>query len=236
MPTLSGWSVFATIIGLSAFNARKRLAMLPIGRASTWLKLHAIGGTLAIALFWLHTGTIWPLGLYGRALTVSFYLVSASGAAGYALQKIYPPLLTVTTVEVIFERIPEEIAKLREQAEGLVLACTAETGSDTLARHYLESMDWFFQKPRFFANHVLCGEEGRRWVRQHTLSVSRYLNDKEKDFLERLSRLAYYKNDVDFHYAAQSVMKGWLFFHVPLAAALMVLALWHILLVHVYAL
>ena len=233
---VTGWLAFGVMIGLSSFGLRKRLAMIPIGRASFWLRLHAFGGALAAALFWLHTGAVWPLGLYERALTACFYLVSASGAAGYALQKIYPPLLTATGVEVIFERIPAELADLRDRAEAIVLACTEETGSDTLSRHYLESMDWFFRRPRFFASHALCGEKGHQWVRIRSLSVSRYLDHKEKAFLNKLSRLAYHKNDVDFHYAAQSVMKGWLFFHIPLSAALLVLALWHVVLVHVYAL
>ena len=233
---LTGGMLFAVLAGLSAFSARKRLPMLPLGRASTWLLLHVVGGTLAAALFCLHVRSAWPLGLYERALALAFYLATASGAAGWVLQKIYPPLLTATGVEVLYERIPEEIAKLREQAEGLVLACTSETGSDTVARHYMESMDWFFRRPRFMASHALGGESGKRWVRQRSQAAGRYVDEKERVFLERLTRLAYYKNDVDFHHAAQSVMKGWLLIHVPLVAALMALAVWHVVLASVYAL
>ena len=51
-----------------------------------------------------------------------------------------------------------------------------------------------------------------------------------------LTTLAERKAEIDFHYAAQALMKRWLLLHLPLAAAVVLLALWHILLVHIYAL
>lgn len=235
-PVLTGWCLLALFLGLCAFNARKRLSMLPLGSASLWLRLHAGGGLLAAALFWLHARSLWPLGLYERLLALLFYLVTFNGLAGYALQRVYPRLLAATGVELIFERIPEEVARLREKAEALLRACTAETGSDTLARHYLEQLDWFFRRPRFVLSHACAGEAARHWVRRECGAVSRYLNETERGYLERLTRLADRKVDVDFHYAAQGIMKLWLLIHLPLAAALMVLTAWHILLVHAYAL
>ena len=35
--------------------------------------------------------------------------------------------------------------------------------------------------------------------------------------------------------SSQNLMKLWLLFHLPLVAALCVVALWHVLLVHIYA-
>ena len=43
-------------------------------------------------------------------------------------------------------------------------------------------------------------------------------------------------NKIDIHYATQRVMKGWLLVHVPLTMGMMMLTLWHIIVVHVYAL
>ena len=62
--TATGWSLLALLVALAAFNTRKRLSMLPLGSASTWLRLHVVGGILAVPLLWLHAGTLWPTGLY----------------------------------------------------------------------------------------------------------------------------------------------------------------------------
>jgi hypothetical protein len=194
------------------------------------------GGFLTLALFWLHTGGVWPAGLYERVLAAGFYLVNLSGIAGWWMQRVYPRALSDTGAEVIYERIPAVIAGLRERAEAAVLECTQKTGSDTVARHYLETLHWFFQRPRFFFNHAFGGgKKARAWVREQCIPVRRYLDEAERAHLDHLAGFADQKADVDFHYAAQTLMKTWLLVHLPLAALVLLLAVWHILLVHVYA-
>lgn len=233
---LTGWILFAVFLILAAFNGRKRLSMLPLARARTWLLVHVIGGLLAVAIFWLHAQTLWPRGFYEKALAGFFYAVSVSGVIGYALQRVYPRLLAGTGVEVIYERIPAELAQLRERAEALMLTCTKETGSDTLARHYIERLDWYFRRPRFFLRHAFGGEQAKVWQRRQCGAVRRYLSPAEATYLDQLTALAQRKTDMDFHYAAQSIMKGWLFVHIPMASAILALVVWHIVVVHVYAL
>jgi hypothetical protein len=234
---VTGWWLFAVMLLLGAFNARKKLSMLPLGNASTWLAWHVAGGFLTLALFWLHTGALWPTGIYERVLAALFYALNLSGIVGWIMQRVYPRQLSDAGVEVIYERIPAEIADLREKAEALMVDCTRETGSDTLARHYLETLHWFFREPRFFANHALFGgKKARAWYRQQCDAVRLYLNECERSFLDRLTALAERKTEVDFHFAAQTLMKRWLLLHVPLTAIVMLLVVWHILLVHIYAL
>ena len=233
---LTGYWLFGVMVFLALFNLRKKLSMIPLGPAAIWLALHTIGGLLALALYLLHTKTLWPHGIYEQALAVLFYLTVASGIFGYAVQKIYPPRLTQSGVEVIFERIPAHVSELRIQAEELVLKCTEETRVDTLGRHYLDTMAWFFDRPRFFLSHIVGSQKGRQWLRQQDANVRRYLNEDESRHLDALTELAVLKNRIDLHYALQSIMKRWLLVHLPLTAALMTLAVWHLLVVNVYAL
>ena len=51
----------------------------------------------------------------------------------------------------------------------------------------------------------------------------------------KLQTLAETKNKIDIHYALQTVMKRWLLIHVPLTVAVLMLVVWHVLLVHAYA-
>ena len=69
-----------------------------------------------------------------------------------------------------------------------------------------------------------------------TAAVKRYLNEAETGYLMKLQALAETKNKLDIHYALQTVMKSWLLFHLPLTLAVLMFALWHVLLVHAYAL
>ncbi len=233
---ITGYSLFALMIALALFNARKKLAMVPLIRSAYWLAIHVVGGAAAVILFFIHTGSIWPSGGYEQALAIVFYLVSISGIVGYAIQRINPRRLVQTDLEIIYERIPAELAEIREKAEAEILACTEETGSDTLARHYMETLVWFFRRPRFVFNNAFGGNAGEHWLRFQYRTVNRYLNDNERVYLDRLNDLAEMKAKIDVHYACQSTMKGWLLVHLPLAAAVLGLMFWHVIVVNVYAL
>ena len=163
-----------------------------------------------------------------------FYAVTVTGIVGYVLQRIYPKLLTQTNFEIIYERIPAGIHELRSNAEAIAIECTSDTGSDTVARHYVETLSWFFQRPRFSFSHIVGGQRGGHWVRHQQATLSRYLSEEEGKYFRNIIQLAFTKNRIDLHYAVQSLLKYWLLVHVPLSVAMVVLALWHLLIVHVY--
>lgn len=233
---LSGWVLFVTLVVLALFNQRKKLSMVPLGRASVWLNVHVVGGMFALGIYFVHTETLWPMGLYERLLALLFYLVSVSGIVGLLLERTFPRRLNQIGYEVIYERIPDEIRRLRESAEEAAVAAAAESGSESIPRVYLDTLLHYFARPRFFWSHVFGGDKSEHWVRHQTAAVDRYLNDTERKYLEQIQQLALVKDKVDRHYALQTVLKFWLFLHLPLAVGVMALAIWHLLLVHVYAL
>ena len=190
---------------------------------------------MAIGLYFVHTaGTVWPGGSAERLLAVLFYLVSLSGLIGYGLQRLIPRRLSQSGVEVIYERVPAELADIRARVEALVSDATEQHGSATLARHYVESLGWFFRRPRFFLDHLSGGRRGLAWVARESAAVARYLDQSETACLDEITALARLKDRVNFHWSLQSLLRYWLFVHIPLAAAAIVLALWHVLLVHLY--
>ena len=233
---LTGYVLFGLMLGVALLNVRKRLSMVPIGRAAYWLALHVLGGFLIIGIYFIHTQTIWPQGGHERAFAMLVYLVTASGIYGYVIQRIIPRRLTTTGLEIVYERIPAELANIRHEAQEIVLACTKEAGTDTLARHYLESLSWYFRRPRFLVGHVFALQSGEHWVRFQMQTIGRYLNEAERRHLARLEEIALYKNKIDLHFAGQSLLKYWLLVHVPLSAALLAVMFWHVIVVNVYAL
>ena len=232
---LTGYFLFGVMVLLALFTARKRLSMVPLGRASVWLTFHVVGGLLALALYWLHVGALWPTGGYEIILAVLFYIVVVSGILGFVIQRLCPSRLTRGGEEIIYERIPAELARLRDSAESVVLAGTEKSGSDTLARHYDEVLHWFFQRPRFFWSNVFGSMQAQHWLENQGRSLARYLSTSEREFEQQLYALAEEKSEIDVQYALQSLMKWWLFFHVPPSAALLIFAFWHLVVVNLYA-
>jgi hypothetical protein len=65
-------------------------------------------------------------------------------------------------------------------------------------------------------------------------SVRRYLSEQEQGPCEELFGLIRQKDDLDFHEARQKLLKMWLFAHLCLTCALVLLALLHALLAHAF--
>jgi len=230
-----GYLLFASVVVLALYNSLKRLSILPIGTVSMWLTLHIAGGALAVVFFVVHVGSLWPIGPIHRALAALFYAVCLSGVLGYGLQLWLPGRLGHAGPEIIYERIPALLSGIRAQVESTILEATSESGNETLGREYLEALAWYFAKPRFFWNNVLGGRRAQHWMRWHLDSVGRYLTPAEQQHLARIAELASEKRGIDLQYALQSLLKRWTIFHVPLAAAMLTLAVWHLILVHVFA-
>ncbi len=233
---VTGYTLAGLMVFLALFNSRKKLSMVPLGRAAYWTAAHAVFGTLTLALFFVHTGTFWPTGAYEQLLTILFYLVSVSAFLATGCRRSFPRRLTENGMEIIWERIPNEISDIRDRAEELVEEAAEKAASDTLARYYTETLAWYFRRPRFLVSHFFGFQSGRAYIRRETTAISRYLDDTERGYLSQLEDLAHIKNRIDFAYAVNGMAKVWLLFHVPLAVGVLLLMIWHIILVHVYLL
>lgn len=233
---ITGYALFALMIVLGLFNWRKRVLVLPLGTVRQWMIAHGVLGVVAMPLYWQHTGSLWPTGFYEQALALFFYLTMLSGVLGWFIERLLPRRLSDLGAEVIYERIPTELHEVRLRAEALVVEGVAQTGSSTLGRYYSESLHWYFRRPRFLLSHLVGAARGARWIGGHIGALRRYLNEDERAVLDRIEVLALRKNHLDAHYALQSLLKLWLFVHVPGAVLLIALACWHLLAVNVYAL
>ncbi len=233
---ITGYALFLVMLALGAFNVRKRLPALPLGTARAWMIAHAALGAVAIPLYFQHSGGLWPHGRYEQLIALAFYATVLSGILGYFLEWLLPRRLTDLGDEVVFERIPAEIATLRERTEALILEAMREAGSSTLGRYYSESLDWYFWRPRFLLGNLFGSNRGARWIRGHVSALHRYVNERERQALDSIEDLALRKSRLDVHYALQGTLKIWLFVHVPAAVLLLALALWHLMVVNVYAL
>ncbi len=230
-----GWLLTGTIALPSLYNLRKRLIAFNMGPASMWLTMHVASGSAAVILYFLHTGVFWPKGAYEQLIAVLFAAITLTGFAGLWAQLVLPRRLTEVGQEFVFEKIPGEIADLRDAARQAVIEYTEKTGSELLSQHYERSLDWYFTRPRFFWNIIFGGNAAGAWTKVQISAVRRFADPSQSDVIDSLENLVARKIIVDQHYACQGVLKRWLLAHVPLSAAFLVAVAWHIIIVHVYA-
>lgn len=229
---LTGWLLLSIILFLALYNVRKKLSMVPIGTAATWLQWHIYLGFLAVLLFAMHVDWRIPNGVLERLLALFFAAVAGSGLFGLYISRRYARMLTRRTEEVILERIPQIIADLRAQAEAVVLESAEKTGSSSIADFYGSRLARFFAAPRNMRLH-LQGSRRATFARQTDIDImTRYLDDQELVYADRLRRLVERKDQVDYAHALQTVLKGWLFVHIPATYGLILLAMLHVLLVY----
>ena len=229
---LTGWLLLAVVMVLTLYNSRKKLSMVPIGTAAAWLQWHIYLGLLAVLIFALHIEWSLPNGLLEQILALFFVAVAGSGLFGLYISRRYARMLTRRTEEVVLERIPQIIAQLRAQAEALVLESAVETASSTVADFYGSKLAYYFAAPRNMRLHLQGSRRASFALTTDLKDMTRYLNDQEMIYAEKLRVLVDRKDQLDYAYAIQSILKAWLFVHLPATYGLILLALLHLVLVY----
>lgn len=223
----SGLLLLGLVLLLALFNARKKLPFLPLLRASTWLQVHIYAGLFSVWLFWLHTGGRVPRGGLESVLALLFLGVTASGFLGLALTRWIPVRLTIHGESLIFERLPALRAAVRLEVEELVAGSIKQTRSSTLADFYELRLQPYFARPSFFLSHAIGYRKPLFKLLSEVEALDRYLNASERTIMARITELIHAKDNLDFQFAGQSLLKGWLFVHIPLTYGLILFGLVH---------
>ncbi|HEX3889995.1 MAG TPA: hypothetical protein VHX90_04000 [Verrucomicrobiae bacterium] len=226
---LTGWILFAAMLVLTFFNARKKLAFLSLGKAETWLQIHIYLGFFTVVLFLIHLNFQMPRGWFEITLASLFALVTASGVFGLFFSRTLPRRLAMRGGEVIFEKIPALRHAMKIEAENLALGADAK--SPLIAEFYTKRLAPFFAGPRDFWMHLV---ESSRLVNSLTAELDdlrRFASETERATLEKLSALVRKKDGLDYHRSLQLALKLWLFVHIPLTYGLLVFTALHIVLV-----
>src|SRR5215831_20037062 len=92
----TGLLLFALILALTFFNARKKLPFLPLVKAATWLQVHIYAGWFCLFIFLLHTGLRSPMGALEIMLALLFWATILSGIFGIYISRSLPPRMTAS--------------------------------------------------------------------------------------------------------------------------------------------
>jgi hypothetical protein len=231
-----GWSpgdwwglTFGTMAALLMFLAalyplRRRLAVGPLRTAQDWLQAHVYGSTLAAIFVLIHMGFRLPGGQFGWWLFALTLWTTVSGLMGVVLQKWIPTLVTAQlSVEVIYERIPEMVAKIQSEA-----ATTVTGASDVLQRFYDQQVQPAIAGLTPSWSYLLDVHSGRDRRLATFDHIQSFITAEDKDRLADLKSLVTEKIELDAHYSLQRLLRLWPVVHVPPAILLLAAVVAHI--------
>ncbi len=232
---LSGWVLFVLMLILTFYNLRKRVPFLCLGSSNFWLRLHIGLGIFSGMLFFVHMGWSWPTGTFGQLLAICYLVVFLSGLLGWWMSRAFPQKLTVAGYETPYERIPHVRAKLRSEAEALVLTGVDGQTSPIIAEFYSDKLGMFFARSCNLSAHVLSSRAPQAAHAARFDEVERYVKKGEREMLDKLRDLVAQKHMLDYQYSLQRALRIWLFVHIPLSYSLLVFSVLHIILVYSFS-
>ena len=224
----SGFALLFLVIFLIGLNWRKRFSFLPVGRASTWLQVHIYAGWVSVIVFFIHTGFRQPNGPMELIVAFLFLIVAISGMAGLVMSRVIPKRLTAHGGNITYEEVPKMQRLLKIKAESIALKSIEETKKSTIADFYVERIEVFLMgSRRFFWNHLFGSEKHLTPLLTRMSAMHRYLNEQEIQVMNQLEELVLERDRLDYQQCLLSILKCWLFVHIPLSYSLLVFGVMH---------
>jgi hypothetical protein len=234
--------VFAALLAV-----RKRYRIIRVGSARVWMKAHLWLGFLALPMVLFHAA-FHARGLLAAILMTLSFVVVFSGIYGAWLQHTLP---TRMFREVPYETIYDQIGVIREQlvAEArqnafnvTQMLAPARGAGATVTMTLVDVPDYDTETATFdsfFEAKVAPflqadGKAARRLELQHPGDSARDFEDMRKLFppaawppISALEDICSEKRQLDHQIRLHRLLHGWLLVHLPISAALLLLALIH---------
>jgi hypothetical protein len=234
MGLLYGTIALALIAVLLVYGIRKRRYRSTFGNMEEWLQSHIWIGVVAFVTVVAHTGFRFEDSI-AVALFVVVTLVVASGIFGAVLYKTVPRILTDVETNLSAEEISDQLNQIARS-----MARIASGKSATFQRIYAGLLREVTPRP-LAAWTLVLATPGRRgddvhgdWTRmvglvnageQEDLRQLLVTSRQQRELHIRLLRQQRYRNLLDF----------WLWIHIPLSVAMIVLILAHLASVFYFA-
>jgi hypothetical protein len=243
---LDGWVLAGGMALQLYFHIGIKTASLSPKSAVRWRKMHIFVGYLLIAAFISHSDFSLPNTGFEWALWVGFVLVTLSGLFGAYLAW---SLKTKRKIDegVSYDRIPT----LRDELARKVHAAVVETNPAAaqialpglpgpphdawIMDLYTNRLRHFFEGPRNFTAHLIGSQRPLKQLTDEIDNLSSYVDWESKERLAAIRNLVVEKDRLDFARVYLGLTKGWLFVHVPVTYALIVLTVLHVLVVYAFS-
>ena len=225
------------------FHIAIKTAGLSPKSAMRWRKIHIFLGYLLIAAFISHSDFSLPDTGFEWALWAAFVLVTLSGIFGTYLAWSLQAKRGIDE-RVRYDRIPTRRAELARDVHAAVaktdpaaaaIALPAPPYDAWIMDLYTTHLRDFFQGQRNFTAHLIGSQRPLKRLTDEIDNLSSYVDQQSQEKLAAIKNLVVEKDRLDFARVYLGLTKGWLFVHVPVTYALMVLMVLHVLVVYAFS-
>jgi hypothetical protein len=240
---LDGW-VLAGGMGLQLyFHIAIKTASLSPKSAMRWRKIHIFVGYLLVAAFISHSDFSLPDSDFEWALWAGFVVITLSGIFGTYLAWALKAKGWKDEL-VAYDRIPSRCGELAREVQVAVaktdpaaaaIALPAAPYDGWVMDLYTNQLRDFFQGPRNFTAHLIGSRRPLKQLTDEIDTLSRYVDQQSQEKLAAIRNLVVEKDRLDFARVYLGLTKGWLFVHVPVTYALIVLMVLHILVAYSFS-
>ena len=240
---LDGWVLAGGMSLQLSFHIAIKTASLSPKFAARWRKIHIFIGYLLIAAFISHSDFSLPDTGFEWALWASFVLVALSGIIGTYLAWSLQAKHGIDE-RVGYDRIPTRRAELARNVHAAVakidpaaaaMAFPAPPYDAWIMDLYTTHLRDFFQGQRNFTAHLIGSQRPLKRLTDEIDNLSRYVEPRSEEKLAAIRNMVVEKDRLDFACVYLGLTKGWLFVHVPVTYALVVLTVLHVIVVYAFS-
>jgi len=237
-----GWVLAGGMSLQVAFHIAIKTASLSPKSAARWRKIHILVGYLLIAAFISHSDFSLPDTGFEWALWAGFVLVTLSGIFGTYLAWSLRAKHGIDE-RIAYDGIPTRRAELARDVYAVAkvdlpaaaIALPATPYDAWIMDLYTNHLRDFFRGQRNFAAHLIGSRRPLKRLTDEIDNLSPYVDKQSQMKLAVIKNLVVEKDWLDFARVYLGLTKGWLFVHVPVTYALIVLTVLHVVVVYSFS-
>jgi len=239
---LDGWVLAVGMSLQLGFHIAIKTNRLSPKSVARWRKFHIFIGWLLITAFITHSDFSLPDTGFELALWAGFVLVTFSGVFGTYLTWSLQAKGRIDE-HVNFDCLHTRISEMARDVRKIVATpdAIASVGLPIppydvwIADLYTNHLEKFFDRPRNVRAHLVGSQRPLKRITNEIDNLSYYVDAQCKEKLAAIRNLAVEKDRLDFARVHYALSKGWLFVHVPITYALIVLSVLHVLVVYSFS-
>ena len=240
---------FAFMIFAGLLSLRKKFPVWRMGRTSTWMRGHLWLGLISYPIILFHAGFSFGKGTLTWWMMAIFTVVIVSGVVGAILQHYMPRMMTrEVPYETIYAEIPRIRGQLVDEADMKVAEVTGVMSESAMAQAsggtggvvvtVVQMEDEVREElTRFYDSELrpYIEKEGGKGcaiaMRQTSIGMFANLRTLLPDVIHPvvadLESICEEKRELDHQIRMHRILHGWLFIHVPLSLALLLMGVVH---------
>jgi len=240
---LDGWLLAGGMSVQLAFHIAIKTASLSPKSAARWRKIHIFVGYLLIAAFISHSDFSLPDTGFEWALWACFVLVTLSGIFGTYLAWSLRAKHGIDE-RIGYDLIPTRRAELARDVHAAVAKTDLAAAAIALPTPpydawimdlYTNHLRDFFEGQRNFTAHLIGSRRPLKRLTDEIDNLSPYVDKESQQKLAAIKNLVVEKDWLDFARVYLGLTKAWLFVHVPVTYALIVLTVLHVVVVYSFS-